>query len=112
MPTGARGLRTLTHVGHELTPATVSFGASYPALPAKLTPIRLDRGFWLRSTEHEVTGALGRPSRQQPGWLFYDFLGKSPEKCEGGFYDVTNGLQIRIQHGFVTELRASQVTSC
>lgn len=85
---------------------------SCPALPAKLTPIRLDRGFWLRSTEHEVAGALGTPSRQQAGWLFYDFSGKSSEKCEGGFYDVTNGLVVRIQHGFVTDVRASQVSSC
>ena len=103
---------------HEITGVSAQWSRAFraipscPALPAKLTPIRLDRGFWLRSTEHEVADALGMPSRQQAGWLFYDFSGKSPEKCEGGFYDVTNGLQVRIQHGLVTDVRASQATSC
>ena len=103
---------------HEITGVSAQLSQSFraipscPALPAKLTPMRLDRGFWLRSTNHEVAGALGTPSRQQAGWLFYDFSGKSPQKCEGGFYDVTNGLQVRIQHGLVTDVRASQVTSC
>jgi hypothetical protein len=85
---------------------------SCPALPAKFAPIRLDRSLWLRSTEQEVGAALGPPSRQHSEWLFYDFAGKSPQKCEDGFYDLTNALQVRMEHGLVTDLRASQVTSC
>jgi len=85
---------------------------SCPALPARLTPIRLDSRLWLRSTEQEIGAALGPPSRQHAGWLFYDFAGKSPQKCEDGFYDLTNALQVRMEHGLVTDLRASQVTSC
>ena len=85
---------------------------SCPALPARFAPIRLDRSVWLRSSEQEVGAAPGLPSRQHAEWLFYDFAGKSPQKREDGFHDLTNALQVRIEHGLVTDLRASQVTSC
>jgi len=83
-----------------------------PERPARLTPIRLDRGLWLRSTKQEVVAALGSPSYRLAGWLSFDFAGKSPQKCADGFCDVTNALQLRMDHGFVIDLRASQVSSC
>ena len=35
-----------------------------------------------------------------------------PGDCEGGSFDVTSGLQARIEHGAVVDLRVFKVTSC
>jgi hypothetical protein len=69
-------------------------------------------GLWLGSTEAQVATTLGVPSHRGAGWMFYEFSGKSPGKCEGGYFDVVNELQVHIERGLVTDLRISQVTSC
>jgi hypothetical protein len=82
-----------------------------PALPNKLTPLSLEHGLWLGATKQAVASTLGRFSFQHGAWRSYDYQGKVPGKCAGGF-DVSASLLLRFQNGRADSLRAAQVTSC
>ena len=82
-----------------------------PVLPENLKPLSLDQNLWLNSTESEVLNKLGAASHTVGLWRSYDYQGKMPGKCGGG-YDVLNNLLLRIENGQVVFLNASQVTSC
>jgi hypothetical protein len=85
--------------------------AACPALPNKLTPLSLDHNLWLGASKAAVASTLGAFSYQQDGWRSYDYQGKAPGKCEGG-YDVSASLLIHFSHGHADSLRVGQVTSC
>jgi hypothetical protein len=42
-----------------------------PALPAKLRPVKFDRGLALGMSAAELTGKLGEPSRKSKEWWIY-----------------------------------------
>jgi hypothetical protein len=103
---------------HEITGVSARLSHAFrstpscPALPARLSPVQLDHHLWLGSSAREVSQALGHPSHRVGSWAFFDFQGKTEEKCEDGLYDLLNGLALRIENELVTGLAASQVTSC
>lgn len=85
--------------------------ADCPALPAKLKPLSLDNQLWLNSPASDVLKKLGVPSYQKEFWQSYNYQGKVPGDCEGGF-DLVNWLLVQVGKGHVTSLHAGQVTSC
>jgi hypothetical protein len=85
--------------------------AACPALPNKLTPLSLDHDLWLGATKEAVASKLGTFSYQQGAWRSYDYQGKVPGKCAGGF-DLSASLLLHFQNGRADSLRVVQVTSC
>jgi hypothetical protein len=85
--------------------------AECPALPAKLLPVSLQGSIWVGTREAALVGMLGAPSHRSDGWISYDFEGKKPGNCPGGF-DVMNSLLLKTRQGSVEAIYASQVTSC
>jgi hypothetical protein len=85
---------------------------SCPALPSRFAPIRLEHALRLGSSEQQILAALGTPSRRVGTWIYHESAAKTPGDCEGGSFDVTSGLQARIEHGAVVDLRVFKVTSC
>lgn len=62
-----------------------------PALPANLQPVSLDVPIWIGTTDREVDRVLGPPSHRQGMWRQFDYQGKVPGPCQGG-YDMSNWL--------------------
>ena len=85
--------------------------AECPALPVHMQPVSLQRNIRIRMSERALTRALGTPSHRSGDWISYDFEGKSPGNCPGGF-DVMNSLTIKLHQGRVEAIFANQVTSC
>ncbi len=85
---------------------------SCPALSSRFAPIRLQHALGLGSSEQQIRVALGTPSRRVGTWIYDESATKTPGDCEGGSFDVTSGLQARIEHGAVVDLRVFKVTSC
>lgn len=85
-----------------------------PSLPKRFQPISFDHEFWLGKSESSMRATFGQPSKAIGEWREYYYVGKARDdgKCTLDGYDVTNGLTIKIEHGRVTEIDASQVTSC
>lgn len=85
--------------------------ADCPALPTRLTPLSLDNNVWLGAREGAATARLGAPSYRKGGWRSYDFQGREPGQCAGGF-DFISWVRLHVQSGRVNSLHAGQVTSC
>ena len=100
---------SVTSISAQLLPDGKST-SDCPALPANMQPLSLDNHLWLNSPESDVL-KLGAPSYQKEPWRSYDYEGKVPGNCEGGF-DLLNWLLIKVGKGRVTSLHAGQVTSC
>ncbi len=83
-----------------------------PTLPANLKPVSLDNHLWLNSPASDLLKPLGTPSYQKGSWQSYSYQGKVPGDCDGGGFDLTNWLMLRLDKGRVTALHAGQVTSC
>lgn len=86
--------------------------ADCPALPAKMKPLSLVNGIWLQATYEVAHSKFGAPSYQKGAWQSYNFEGKVPGNCEGGGFDLLNGLVLRFNAGRVDRLTASQTTTC
>ena len=82
-----------------------------PALPAHMRPVSIQGNIWIGMREEAITRILGAPSYRKTDWLSYDFEGKKPGNCAGGF-DVLNSLMLNARQGIVEAIYASQVTSC
>lgn len=85
--------------------------AACPALPTDLQPASLQGNIRLGMRETSLTEMLGAPSHRSGPWISYDFEGKVPGNCEGGF-DVLNSLLLKTRRGNVEAIYANQVTSC
>lgn len=81
-----------------------------PALPKGMQPFALDNGLWLGAPESKVA-ELGVPSNSAGAWRSFEYQGKVPGDCEGGF-DLMNWLRIKTDKGRIISLHAGQVTSC
>jgi len=82
-----------------------------PALPASLQPVSLDVPIWIGTTDREVERVLGPPSHRQGMWGRFDYQGKVPGPCQGG-YDMYNWLWTRSEHARISGISAGQVTTC
>jgi hypothetical protein len=102
---------------HAVTNATVTRLRSAtptvdcPTLSEKLVPVSLDLPIWVGSREAAVQRALGKPSYRQGAWRSYDFEGKVPGRCGGG-YDLANWLLFESRGGLVESIHVGRVTSC
>lgn len=82
-----------------------------PAAPTHLQPVSLRVPVWVGSNEDSMKKALGTPSHRSGDCVSYDFAGKGPGNCLGGF-DVSNSLVLKLRRGVVKVIHAHQVTSC
>ncbi len=86
--------------------------ADCPALPAKLTPIRLANGIWLDTLPQLARTKLGKVSFKRDNWESYGYAGKVPGKCDGGNLDLTSFLMLQVEKGRIQSLRINKITSC
>lgn len=86
--------------------------ADCPALPAALRPVALEHGVWLDTPPPAVRQKLGNASFRSGNMESFEYEGKVPGRCEGGGFDRTNSLLLRIEKGRIDFLRLAQVTSC
>ncbi len=56
-----------------------------PALPPRILPAALQGNLWTGMQEGSVIKRLGAPSYRNREWIPYDFEGKRPGECPGGF---------------------------
>ena len=82
-----------------------------PLLPAKLQPVSLDVPIWIGTTDRDAERALGPPSHRQDMWRQFDYQGKVPGQCDGG-YDMSNWLWTKSEDAHINMIFAGQVTSC
>ena len=82
-----------------------------PALPVHMQPVSLQGNVRLGMSERSLAKVLGAPSHKSGDWISYDFEGKAPGNCLGGF-DVLNSLLLKTRQGEVEAIYASQITSC
>ena len=86
--------------------------ADCPALPAHMRPMSLLGGpVRIGAEMRSLSKKLGPPSHRSGAWISYDFAGKAPGNCLGGF-DVLNSLVLKVESGTVKAIHANQVTSC
>ncbi len=86
--------------------------ADCPALPAKLTPIRLATGIWLDTLPQLARTKLGKFSLKRENWESYGYAGKAPGKCAGGHLDLTSFLMLQVERDRIQSLRINKITSC
>jgi hypothetical protein len=86
--------------------------ADCPALPTKLTPIRLATGIWLDTLPQLARSKLGKVSFKRENWESYGYAGKAPGKCDGGNFDLTSFLTLQVEQGKIQSLRINKITSC
>ncbi len=84
-----------------------------PDIPTLLQPMSLDRGIWIDSRVPQLIKALGQPSEFKNDWLVYLYEGTKPGKYQGKLvqFDESSFLEMRVEIGKVTTLRAAKVTS-
>jgi hypothetical protein len=85
--------------------------AECPALPVQMRPASIRGDIWLGMGEKSIAKMLGTPSHRSGDWISYDYEGKTPGKCQGGF-DVMNSLLFKTHRGSIEAIYANQVTSC
>ena len=88
--------------------------ADCPALPAALTPVRIDNGVWLNDKVRAVASALHAAVKEGQEWQRFSYSskvpgtgGRPPERC-----DLLNGFAVKLRAGRVAFLQIHQVTSC
>ena len=106
-----RSTHAVTHISAARAP-TGGATADCPALPPRMTPLALDRGLWLGTSEQAATAALGAPSHRDRDWRSYDAAGKVPGDCGPAGLDRMSWLRLRLRNGRVDALSAGQTTSC
>ena len=85
-----------------------------PSLPKRFQPVSFDHGVWLGETQSSIRLAFGSPSKVVGQWREYYYSGKTRDdgKCTPDGYDVVSGFAIKVEHDRITQINASQVTSC
>lgn len=86
--------------------------ADCPALPANLQPLALEHGVWLGASPRDFHQKFGLPSSRGTAWESYDYAGKVWGSCEGGSFDLTNSLLLRVRKKRIDFLQLNQTTSC
>jgi hypothetical protein len=82
-----------------------------PTLPVDMRYVSFDGHLWLGDSDGKIGSRLGPPSTKDGLWRTFDYQGKVPGRCEGGF-DQTDWLTTKSSHNRVTLIAAGQVTSC
>lgn len=82
-----------------------------PKLPVDMRSVSLDRHLWLGDSDGKISSRLGPPSAKDGLWRSFDYQGKVPGRCEGGF-DQTDWLTTNSSRNTVTLIAAGQITSC
>jgi hypothetical protein len=87
-----------------------------PELPAGLSPVKLNNGFWLGMKTDEIRKKLGKPSLHQTQWIHYESereLGGDPRAKDFGtdkIYEM-GSLSVRAAKGKIVEIWATKQTS-
>jgi hypothetical protein len=82
-----------------------------PKLPVDMRSLSFDDHLWLGDSDETVRSKLGSPSVEDYLWRTFDYQGKVPAECEGGF-DRTDWLTTKSSHNHLTLIAAGQITSC
>ena len=79
-----------------------------PSLPARLRPMKFDRGLALGMSAAQVTEKLGEPSRKSKDWWIYHQETRVPSKFQGEVVEFTafNTLFVHLKDGAVDAVRA------
>jgi hypothetical protein len=85
--------------------------ADCPFLPANMRSVAFNGRLWLGVRERTVESVLGPPSLRRGPWRSFDFQGKIPGACQGGF-DLTSWLVTKTENNRVALIAAGQITSC
>lgn len=88
--------------------------ADCPALPAALTPVRIDNHLWLHDTAQEVANELHSTVNAGQERLLFSYSGKvgGSGGCRPDGLDLLNDLAVTFRAGRVVSVRIDQVTSC
>jgi hypothetical protein len=82
-----------------------------PQLPSTLVPVSFDGQLWLGVATHAVESTLGAPSHRDGAWRSFQYEGKVPGNCAGGF-DTVSWLATYAQSARIQLIAAGQTTSC
>jgi hypothetical protein len=84
-----------------------------PELPRQFGSLNFDNHLWLGASVHDIEGALGSAPPASDGWWRYSCIGKETDSSRGKpiEFDVYSRFDVKLQHGVVTAIRASQISS-
>ena len=85
-----------------------------PSLPKQFHPISFNHAVWLGTSAGSMRSIFGSPSKVIGQWQQYYYSGKTrgDGRCAPDGYDVLNGVAVKIERGLITDIHASQTTSC
>jgi hypothetical protein len=84
-----------------------------PESPRQFGSLNFDNHLWLGASVRDVEAAFGSALPASDGWWRYSCVGKETDARQGKpvEFDVFSRFDIKLQHGIVTAIRASQISS-